>query len=265
MVNWTQVENALDADDVTDVENEWGVLDLDSQRQVNFMNWIDGETPDLGMAFPAEKQIEMYLDSFSETEYENWLNSHGLKGGDGEPRYSDITIGDMKDLPGADYDNVAGPLMTHAEARKAADEKKKDAIERGLGIRPNRRQVGAGIIAAVAGYGIWDQSGKDIEGGEQGPGDGKTPVRTETEEPDNTPTETVRHYPDLHYTDPKLEEIQSEHDSYHGQLEEIIALKGDIVSVEYNERTDEFIAKTSPNEYTSIDKDVYKLLKEEKF
>jgi hypothetical protein len=78
---------------------------------------------------------------------------------------------------------------------------------------------------------------------------------------ENQPQEQFQN---LHYVDPALEEIQENNPDYQGQIEEIIALEGEVVTIEYNENSDDFVAKTSPNEYTEISEDTYKLLEEEK-
>jgi len=150
--------------------------------------------------------------------------------------------------------------------RKEAELNHEKKQDEGI-IKANRRSVLAvGATALVGGlggiYAALDQTDNDFEeSGEPSSsdvGNEQTPTRTETD----TPTDIG--YPNLHYTDPALREIQQEHQDYFGQLEEIIALDGDIVTVEYKEQTDDFVAKTSPNEYTEIGSDTYELLKEEK-
>jgi hypothetical protein len=78
---------------------------------------------------------------------------------------------------------------------------------------------------------------------------------------ENQPQEQFQN---LHYVDPTLEEIQENNPEYQGQIEEIISLEGEVVTIEYNENSNDFVAKTSPNEYTEISEDTYKLLEEEK-
>ena len=185
-----------------------------------------------------------------------------------------------------EWDSIDSELEpSPADEREEAYRERKDAEldhekkqDEGI-IQANRRSVLAVGATAVLGglggiYAALDQSGNDFEGsGEPSSsdvGNEQTPTgtprndyeRTSTRTETDTPTDIE--YPNLHYTDPALREIQQEHQDYFGQLEEIIALDGDIVTVEYKEPTDHFIAKTSPNEYTEIGKETYELLREEK-
>ncbi|PSH00064.1 MAG: hypothetical protein BRC28_01500 [Nanohaloarchaea archaeon SW_4_43_9] len=184
------------------------------------------------------------------------------------------------------WDSIDSELEpSPADEREEAYRERKDAEldhekkqDEGI-IQANRRAVLAGVLGGTAAgggilYGLWDQSGKDIEGSRQPSssdvGNEQTPTKTPRNDYERTSTRTETDtptdigYPNLHYTDPALREIQQEHQDYFGQLEEIIALDGDIVTVEYKEQTDDFVAKTSPNEYTEIGSDTYELLREEK-
>lgn len=291
MVQWNQVENALEERDVAGVEAHLGYGEINEVPAAEFYRDVedvtaalDGKTPlavpDSSYGDAVENNIADAIEDGSSTtaDFNSMVINEGYES-DGEVDYEAITIGDLRDpsYMGFNLDDVAWPLLPAEEVAEEGHNQYRDAnMDAHSRTRRDLLKVaavgvaGVGIGSVALGHSLTDGDRKAGDTGGNGTGrttaspTDKSPTNTQTPTETDTGTPTDIGYPTLHYKDPALREIQQEHQNYFGQLEEIIALKGDLVTIEYNEETDEIVAKTSPNEYTSISGDTYDLLREEK-